>query len=91
MKVEKRDTPAWKAKIEKEIRRKRSDISILVEIEKDQTSGKEKGNQSKNATTSKELKIYQPLKQQIQAKTQRIRRFEKRNKHFCQIVCYGRL
>ena len=72
-KAGRRDTLTWKAKLEKEITRKWSDLSILTEIEKGSNIKGRKRDQIKKCSNIK-----------IQAKAQRIRRFEKRNKHFLQ-------
>lgn len=46
-KVRKRDTPTWKAKLEKEITRKWSDLSILTEVEKGSNIKRTKRDQIK--------------------------------------------
>ena len=84
----KKKAPLWKVRMENNIRKKRSDLSILVEMEKGSRIKERKQKQMlkryniKNPAdlaTAKEV-----LKQQIQAKAQRIRRFEKRAKFFRQ-------
>ena len=84
----KQKEPPWKAKIKKEIQKKRSDISILTEI---QNGSKIRERKRKEIEKRYGIKkpgdvptIKETLKQQIQAKAQRIKRFEKRNKHFRQ-------
>lgn len=71
----------WKTRMENNIRKKRSDLSILVEMEKDSRIKERKRKQmlkryniknQADLATAKEV-----LKQQIQAKAQRIRRFAK--------------
>lgn len=75
-----RKQPAWKKKIEKEIAQKRSDLSILIEI-----ANGVNVNERKKRNISRRYKIKKPeeiavireqLKQQNQAKAQRIRFFK---------------
>ena len=77
--------PAWKRKIEKDIEQTRREISILEEVSK--------GSRVKSGKLTKMRKIRDPadippvteiLKQKVQAKAQRIRRYEKRGKFFRQ-------
>ena len=84
----KKKVPLWKVRIENNVRKKRSDLSILVELENGSRIKERKRKQMlkrynirnpTDLTTAKEV-----LKQQIQAKAQRIRRFEKRAKFFRQ-------
>lgn len=82
--TQKKKAPLWKARVKNNIRKKRSDLSILVEMEK--------GSRIKGRKRKQMLKRYniknpedlatgkEVLKQQIQEKAQRIRRFEKRAK-----------
>lgn len=49
--VGKRDTTTWKAKLKKEIKRKRNDLSILTEIAKGSTLREEKRIKLRNAFT----------------------------------------
>ena len=84
----KRKQPLWKEKIQKSIDQKRKDLSTLTEIK----AGKNVNIQKKK----KLMKIYaiknndeidnvrERLKQEIQAKAQRIRRYEKRSKFYRQ-------
>ena len=74
----------------KEIQKKRSDLSILTEI---QNGSNIRESKRKEIEKRYDIDIKKPgdvsiikekLKQQIQAKAQRIKRFEKRNKHFRQ-------
>ncbi|XP_069977513.1 uncharacterized protein [Penaeus vannamei] len=84
MKKGKRKQPAWKEKIEKEMAQKRSDLSILTEIANDvNVNERKKRNISRRYKIKKpeEIAVIRELKQQIQAKAQRIR-FEKRSKQF---------
>ena len=84
----KKKVPVWKVRMENNIRKKRSDLSILVELENGSRIKERKRKQilkrynirnPTDLTTAKEV-----LKQEIQAKAQRIRRFEKRAKFFRQ-------
>ena len=84
----KRKPPAWKMKIEKDIEMKRKELSILTELEKDSRVKERKIRnierkynirRNQNLTEVKEI-----IKQQMQAKAQRIRRFEKRTKFYRQ-------
>ena len=84
----KKKVPLWKVRMENNIRKKCSDLSMLVELENGSRIKERKRKQMlkryniKNPadlTTVKEV-----LKQQIQAKAQRIRRFETRAKFFRQ-------
>ena len=87
-KSRKRTQPKWKEKIEKEIQKLRGQLSLLNELEngsnvkekkKKQLERKYNIKQKEDMKTAKET-----LKQQIQAKAQRIRRFEKRSRFFRQ-------
>ncbi|XP_070411336.1 golgin subfamily A member 6-like protein 25 [Nothobranchius furzeri] len=82
----KRKQPKWKADIEKDILKKRKDLSLLTEIEKGTITNKRKERQMKKRyniqDTTDIVEAKEKLKQQIQAKAQRIRRYEKRSKHF---------
>ena len=84
----KTEEPAWKAKIKKEIQKKRSDLSILTEIQNGSNIRERKRKEIEKRYDIKKPGdvpiIKEKLKQQIQAKAQRIKRFEKRNKHFRQ-------
>lgn len=85
----KTEEPAWKTKIKKEIQKKRSDLSILTEIQNGSNIRERKRKEIEKRYDIKKPGdvpiIKEKLKQQIQAKAQRIKRFEKRNKHFRQI------
>lgn len=74
--------------MEKEILRKRSDVSVLSEMQKGSRIRGNRENQIKKRYNIKCVDdisvVREKLKQQIQAKAQRIRRFEKRNNFFRQ-------
>ena len=82
------NTPAWKKQIEQKIQEKRSDLSILTEIMKGSFVKDKKRKQLErkfNFKTKEDLCIViETLKQQIQAKAQKMRRLEKRNRFFRQ-------
>ena len=84
----KRKQPKWKEDIEKDIFKKRKDLSILTEMEKGAISHQRKERQMKKRYNIKNRgdipEAREKLKQQIQAKAQRIRRYEKRSKQFRQ-------
>ena len=88
----KQKEPAWKAKITKEIQKKRSDLSILTEIQNGSNIRERKRKEIEKRYGIKKPghvpTIKETLKQQIQAKAQRIKRFEKRNKHFRQNMIF---
>lgn len=69
--------------MEKVILRKRSDVSVLSEMQKGSRIRGNRENQIKKRYNIKCVDdisvVREKLKQQIQAKAQRIRRFEKRN------------
>lgn len=78
-----RKKPLRKENMEKEILRKRSDVSVLSEMQKGSRIRGNRENQIKKRYNIKCVDdisvVREKLKQQIQAKAQRIRRFEKRN------------
>ena len=84
----KKKVPLWKVRMENNIRKKRSDLSILVELENGSRIKERKRKQMlkryniKNPADLTTLKG--ALKQQIKATAQRIRRFGKRAKFFRQ-------
>ena len=82
------DKPRWKARIEKEIERMRGEISILDELSKSKPVKSRRSRITKNKYNIKSKDDIPPLKemlkQKIQVKAQRIRRFEKRTKFFRQ-------
>ena len=79
----KQKEPAWKAKIKKEIQKKRSDLS---EIQNGSNIRERKRKEIEKRYGIKKPgdvpTIKETLKLQIHAKAQRLKRFEKRNKHF---------
>ena len=83
-----RKQPKWKEDIEKDIKRKRNDLSLLTEMEQNRLTNQRKVRQMKKRYTIKNMtdipQAKEKLKQQIQAKAQRIRRYEKRSKQFRQ-------
>lgn len=85
-KLTKPNQPKWKRKIEGEIYKIRGDVSTLNEI-KHEKPVKEK---RKKALFSRKPipTITEKLKQQLQAKAQRTKRFEKRKKFFYQKKTY---
>lgn len=78
-----RKKPLRKENMEKVILRKRSDVSVLSEMQKGSRIRGNRENQIKKRYNIKCVDdisvVREKLKQQIQAKAQRIRRFEKRN------------
>uniref|UniRef100_A0A8C6P0Q3 Reverse transcriptase domain-containing protein n=1 Tax=Nothobranchius furzeri TaxID=105023 RepID=A0A8C6P0Q3_NOTFU len=82
----KRKQPKWKTDIEKDILKNRKNLSLLTEMEKGNITNKRKKRQMKKRydiqDTTDIVEAKEKLKQQIQAKAQRIRRYEKRSKHF---------
>ena len=76
--------PAWKERIEKEITRMRSDLSMVTELAKDNGISDRKKRKIRRRYEIKKAEDIdtekEKLKQRIQAKAQRIRRFEKRRK-----------
>ena len=84
----KRKQPFWKVKIEKEIKELRIDLSILTELTKDNGMTERKRRKiRRKQSVKKENDIdiaKEKVRQLIQAKAQRVRRFEKREKHFKQ-------
>ena len=80
----KRKPPAWKMTIEKDIEMKRKELSIITELEKGSRVTKRKIRNIErkyNIRRNQKLtEVKEIIKQQMQAKAQRIRRFEKRTK-----------
>ena len=78
-----RTQPTWKKRIEKEITRMRGDLAMPTELSKDNgISDRKKRKILRRYTIKDEGDIdveKESLKQKIQAKAQRIRRFEKRS------------
>ena len=84
--LRKPNQPKWKKKIEREICKIRGDISTLNEI-KNEKSVKEKRKKAlfskHNIKQEKQIPtIIEKLVQQLQAKAQRMRRFERRRNFF---------
>ena len=81
-------TPVWKKEIEQKVKNKRSDLSILTEIMKGSFVKDKKRKELErkfNIKTKEDLgTTIETLKQQIQAKAQKLRRIEKRNKFYRQ-------
>ena len=84
----KRKQPAWKLKIMKDIETNRKELSIIAELEK---GSRVKDRKVRNIENKYKLKRNQSIselkeiiKQKMQAKAQRIRRFEKRSKCYRQ-------
>jgi len=84
----KQKQPKWKADIEKDIQRKRGDLAALIEMENELLHNQRKIRQMRKRYIIKKTddipEAKEKLKQQIQAKAQRIRRYEKRSKQFRQ-------
>ena len=80
--------PFWKAKIEKEIKELRIDLSILTELTKDNGMTERKRRKIRRKYSVKNENDIDIAKEQvrqlIQAKAQRVKRFEKREKQFKQ-------
>jgi len=80
--------PKWQLKIEKEIEAFRREISLCEELQKDKEirSGNAKKITRKYKIVSKSQipSIKEELKQKLQVKAQRLRRYEKRSKFFRQ-------
>ena len=83
-----RKTPTWKRQIEESIRANRTDLSRLNEMLRNSMMAEKKRRQTIKkyniSTRNDVLKAMEMLKQQIQAKAQRLRRFDKRAKFFYQ-------
>ena len=80
--------PKWKTNIEKEIKTMRGEMSILSEIERNKDS---KTRKARNVIRKYKItnvidipSIKEKLKQKIQVKAQKERRFDKRNKFYRQ-------
>ena len=80
--------PRWQMKIDKEIEDMRCEISILTEIENGNNPKTRKSRKLKrkfNLKNHAEIPVLkEELKQKMQAKAQRLRRFEKRSKFYRQ-------
>lgn len=78
----KKKQPSWKERMMKTIQKKRKDLSVLAEISLNRLSDRKRKNiMAKYSinTVNKIPEVMEQLKQQIQAKAQRMRRFEKRS------------
>ena len=87
-KLDKNKKPKWKINIEKEIETMRGEMSILSEIERTKDP---KTRKARNVVRKYKItnvidipSIKEELKQKIQVKVQRERRFDKRNKFYKQ-------
>ena len=88
MKGQKYKQPQWKERISKDIERLRKKLSILTEKAKGDTASQRKIrrllSQFKCKNEEEIPVIIEKIKQQITAKSQRVRRYEKRSKQFRQ-------
>ena len=81
----KRKQPFWKVKIEKEIKELRIDLSILAELTKDNGMTERKRRKIRRKDSVKNENDIDIAKEKVrQAKAQRVRRFERREKQFKQ-------
>ena len=81
----KRKQPFWKVKIEKEIKELRIDLSILTELTKDNGMTERKRRKIRRKYSVKNENDIDIAKEKVrQAKAQRVRRFERREKQFKQ-------
>ena len=80
--------PKWQLKIEKEIETLRREISLCEELQKDKeirsSNAKKVVRKYKIVSKSQIPSIKEELKQKLQVKAQRLRRYEKRSKFFRQ-------
>lgn len=82
--------PKWKERIQKQVKEMRAELSLITEIENGNNSeniNKKKNylNRKYNITSrAKLLETKEMLKMKIQAKAQRLRRYEKRTKQYRQ-------
>ena len=87
-KANKHKKPKWKVNIEKDVEMLRGEISILSEIERKNDPRTRKARKVKRKYTIKSIEdipqIKEELKQRMQAKSQRLRRFEKRSRFYRQ-------
>ena len=83
-----RRQPAWKERIEKEINSMRGDLSKLTELTRDSRISERKRRKIMRRYKIKEERDIntekEKLKQKIQAKAQRLKRFDKRSRQFRQ-------
>ena len=87
----KQEPPKWKKRIEREIQKIRGEISRLSEINKEsQLKGKGRKLMRRHNIRCKDdiPNVVEKLKQQLQAKSQRLRRYDKRQKFFYQNKTY---
>ena len=87
----KRKQPFWKVKIEKEIKELRIDLSILTELTKDNGMTERKRRKIRrkySVRNENEIDIAkEKVRQLIQAKGQRVRRFERETVRTKQNIC----
>ena len=87
-----RKQPAWKARIQKIIDQKRADLSTLTEMKRGGNVNQKKRNTLVKIYKIKSHEDYdiarERLKQEIQAKAQRIRRYEKRSRFYRQNLIF---
>ena len=76
--------PKWKVKIQKEIDALRAELSILVEISKGTTVKTRKARKVRNRNNVTDENSKEMLKQKIQVKVPRLRRYDKRNRFYRQ-------
>ena len=83
-----RRQPAWKERIENEINSMRGDLSLLTELTRDSRISERKRRKIMRRYKIKEERDIntekEKLKQKIQAKAQRLKRFDKRSRQFRQ-------
>ena len=93
-KQNKRKQPKWKEKLENDIQYKRSDLSVLSEMEKGSKVYQRQQRRMKQKYNIKEARdipeVREKLKQQILAKAQRVRRYVKRGSFSDKINFQGR-
>ena len=90
-KVNARNKPSWKQKIQKEIEHLRRELSILSELEKSiNVKGKMCRNLMRKYKLNKEniTRVKVTVKQRMQLNTQRMRRYEKRGKFYRQNLLF---
>ena len=87
----KQEQPKWKKRIEREIQMIRGELSRLSEINKEsQLKGKGRKLMRRHNIRCRDdiPNVVEKLKQQLQAKSQRLRRYDKRQKFFYQNKTY---
>ena len=89
--------PNWQITIEKQVEKMRGELSLLTEMLKEndhQKKWKKRSGIKKryNIKTKEDMEtIRESLKMKIQAKAQRLRRYDKRSKQYSQIECLTRI